>query len=161
MRVVLGILGLLLLLGAGEVLAALGQAPTHLAKPATAAANAAPLARSLAAKSGGQSNLYTLHETLLESGTVVREYASADGQVFAVTWRGPVLPDLSLLLGEHFKTFTKEAQRARGAGRRGSALSVQRDGLVARSGGRMRNFSGYAYAPAWVPGGFMIQDVLH
>ena len=37
---------------------------------------------------------------------------------------------------------------------------MARDGLVLRSNGRMRQFFGYAYAPALVPAGLNIQDVL-
>src|SRR5215475_9542856 len=37
---------------------------------------------------------YDIHEIQTPSGTVIREYVSAQGKVFAVTWRGPGLPDL-------------------------------------------------------------------
>ncbi len=151
---------LALLLGGGTdaVFAALGQAPS--AAPTLAMTSSVPGARRLAATSAPRSDLYTVHETLLETGTSVLEYASAAGVVFAVRWRGPVLPDLTALLGNYFDTFKIETDQARALGKRGSPVSVLRDTLVLRSSGRMRNFSGYAYSPELIPAGVNIKDVL-
>ena len=142
----------------GEVMAALGQAPSTF--QAASSAFSAPSARRLAATPAAQSSLYTLHEVQLETGTSVREYATLAGQVFAVSWRGPVLPDLNNLLGDYFNAFKLETDKARLAGRRGSPVTVERDGLIISSKGRMRNFFGHAYAPALVPAGVDIKDVL-
>lgn len=103
---------------------------------------------------------YTLHEVQLENGTTVLEYATPAGLVFAVAWRGPVLPDLSALLGGYFNTFKRETEQARMMGKRGAPVNIERDDLVVRSSGRMRNFFGHAYAPALVPAGVNIKDVL-
>jgi hypothetical protein len=151
---------LALLMGgsADAAFAALGQTPS--AAPTLATASSVSLVRRLAAASTRRSDLYTVHETLLETGTSVREYASVAGVVFAVLWRGPVLPDLSALLGNYFDTFKTETDQARALGKRGSPATVARDTLVLRSSGRMRNFSGYAYAPELIPAGVNIQDVL-
>jgi hypothetical protein len=141
-----------------KALAALGQ--TSSALPAASSAKPASGARMSAASPGARSSLYTLHEVQLENGTSVREYATPAGLVFAVAWRGPVLPDLSVLLGNHFKTFKAATDQARLAGRRGAPVSIEGDGLVVRSNGRMRNFFGHAYAPDLIPAGVNIQDVL-
>ena len=101
-----------------------------------------------------------MSETLLDSGTTVREYAASAGPVFAISWSGPVLPELGTLMGDYFSTFTLEAGRARAQGRRGSPFVMDRDGLVVRSGGRMGSFSGYAYAPGLVPANVNINDVV-
>lgn len=103
---------------------------------------------------------FTVHETELGSGTLVREYATLSGQVFAVAWRGPVLPDLREWLGGYFQTFKLGAGLSRQTGRPGSPLTISRDGLVVNSMGRMRHFLGHAYAPGLVPNGVSIQDVL-
>ena len=153
------LLSLVLAAGAGEVMATLGQAPSA-APPAAATSSATPSAKMLAATPTAQSTLYTLHEVLLENGTRVREYATPAGLVFAVAWRGPVLPDLSALLGGYFNTFKRETEQARLVGRRGSPVSMDRDGLVVSSNGRMRNFFGHAYAPALIPAGVNVKDVL-
>src|SRR3974390_504240 len=40
------------------------------------------------------SPLFDIHEISTDSGLRVREYLDRDGIVFAVTWLGPVQPDL-------------------------------------------------------------------
>ena len=149
--------GAALLLGSGEAAATLGQAP---AVPGAAAAALAPAARALATTPGAHVGLYTQHTVLLENGSTVHEYATPAGQVFAVVWRGPVLPDLSALLGGYFSGFKAEAERVRSMGQRGSAVHLASDKLVVRSAGRMRGFFGYAYAPDLVPAGLNIHGLL-
>lgn len=151
------LLGLLWAAGAGEVMATLGQAP--LAFPASTVARVAP-AKKLVSPSNPSSALYTLHEVQLENGTRVQEFATPAGIVFAVAWRGPVLPDLSALLGNYFQTFKAETEQVRLSGKRGSPANIQRDDVVIRSNGRMRNFFGYAYAPDLIPAGVRMTDVL-
>ena len=146
------LLSLALAGGAEEAVAALGQAPSTMI--------AASGVKRLAAAPAAQSGLYVLHETLLENGTRVREYATPSGLVFAVAWRGPVLPDLSALLGDYFISFKAETDQARLIGKRGSPVNLERGDLVVSSSGRMRNFFGHAYAPALIPTGVNIKDVL-
>lgn len=157
-RVRVLLLSLLLAASAGEVWATLGQAPST--PPAASAPTPGSGARMSAVSPGTRSSLYTLHEVQLENGTNVREYATPAGLVFAVAWRGPVLPDLTVLLGGYFKTFKAETEQVRLMGRRGSPVNIERDGLVVRSNGRMRNFFGSAYAPDLIPAGVNINDVL-
>ncbi len=146
-----------LLIGStGAALATLGQAPS--APVASSASSATPAARMLAAVPA--SNAYTVHETLLDSGTTVREFATPAGVVFALAWRGPVLPDLTALLGNYFPTFQAVTNEARQAGRRGGPVVLARDGLVVHSNGHMRNFFGDAWAPVLIPSGVNIHDVL-
>ena len=152
------LLGLVLASNASQVWATLGKAPSALAPPSSA--SSAPGARIQAATPNARSGLYAVHELQLDNGTIVREYATPAGLVFAVSWRGPVLPDLSALLGGYFNTFKLETEQARLRGRRGSPVNIERGGLVVRSNGRMRNFFGHAYAPDLVPAGVDINDVL-
>lgn len=146
---------LALVVWTGNAMATLGQMLP--ARPPVSTASAASGAKMQAAT---RAVGYTMQESELESGTIVREYASLAGQVFAVSWRGPVLPDLNALLGDYFKAFREEAQRARLAGRRGSPVNMESAALVVRSNGRMRNFFGSAYAPELVPANVNIKDVL-
>jgi Protein of unknown function (DUF2844) len=103
---------------------------------------------------------YQTLEVRLENGTVVKEFASVQGRIFAVSWSGPVLPDFSSLLGTHFPSFARGAEQSRATGAGQSTLNLNRDGLVMRSTGRMRSFEGYAYVPLLVPAGVEIDDVL-
>jgi hypothetical protein len=160
-------LAMLLFGMAGEAVAVLGQSPAS----APSVAGQAPAAQGLpaltaspakqrAVSPSAQSPLYTVHETQLESGTLVKEYASADGIVFAISWKGPVLPNLKELLGSYFSVFEVETVQARVNGRRGSPVAINRDGLVVSSNGRMGLFFGSAFALALVPANLSIQDVL-
>ena len=152
------LLGLVLVVSAGAATATLGQSPSVAG--AGAASSGVPVAKMQTVTPGAQSSLYTLHEVQLENGTSVREYATPAGIVFAVSWQGQVLPDLSALLGNYFSTFKLVAERARAAGRRGGPVSIDHADLVVQSSGRMRNFFGHAYAPALIPAGVNIKDVL-
>lgn len=93
---------------------------------------------------------YTVEEVQLPSGTVVREYVSASGKVFAVTWKGPHMPDLEQILGEHFAAYRIAAK----AGRKGRGQRTVEDaGLVVQSGGHMRAFAGRAFLRHRLPEG--------
>jgi hypothetical protein len=98
-----------------------------------------------------QSSAYSVHELTLPGGTTVREYLTPAQKVFAVSWRGPSIPDLQLLLGTHFPRF-QNAVRAMGRARR--PVMVQESDLVIESGGHPRAFSGMAYLPRLMPPGF-------
>jgi hypothetical protein len=102
---------------------------------------------------------YTVHTSVLDTGTTVQEYATPAGVVFAVAWRGPVLPRLDTLLGSYFAAFTFGTNASRGQRSVGTPLYVDSTQLVVRSSGRMGHFSGDAYAPSLVPGGISIGDV--
>ena len=152
------LLGLGFTFSAAGAMATLGQAPSLTAP--TAAAATVPVAIQLAAKPTTQNALFTVHESQFENGTLVREFANTAGQVFAVSWRGPVLPNLSDLLGNYFSSFKQQVDQARAMGKRGGPVNLESADLVVRSNGRMRSFFGHAYAPALIPAGVTIQDVL-
>ncbi len=100
---------------------------------------------------------YSVHEIRLDSGTVVREYLSASGRIFAVTWNGPTLPDLRQIMGDaHFRTFVN-APDAQHVPRR--LRSLKRDDLVVHSAGRPRAFTGHAYLPSQVPPGVAVESL--
>lgn len=96
----------------------------------------------------------------LDSGVVIKEFTSPDGLVFAVSWRGPVLPDLSTLLGTYFPVLMRANEEAQATGRRGSPVSVAEDGLVVQASGRRPHFFGYAYVTRLMPSGINIKDVV-
>lgn len=126
-----------------------------LLRPGWAALGEAPAASLTSSPNG-----YAVHETISNNGTRVQEFVSPVGLVFAVAWQGPVLPDLSLLLGRFHDSYRFETEQKRLAGLRGGPVALARDGLVLRSNGRMRQFFGHAYVPALVPAGLNIQDIL-
>jgi hypothetical protein len=100
---------------------------------------------------------YTVTETVLPSGTRVRQYVSAAGVVFGVAWSGPFMPDLRQLLGPSFDTMVARQASQSSAGHR--HFGVHEPGLVIESGGHPRSFAGRAYLPASVPAGVNVQDI--
>jgi hypothetical protein len=104
-------------------------------------------------------NSYTLHEIQASNGVTVKEYVSTSGKVFAVTWQGPIHPDLRQLLGTYFDAFT-QAEQAQRAQRRGRGpVQIQEPGLVVQVAGHMRAFSGKAYVPQMLPAGIRAEDI--
>lgn len=105
---------------------------------------------------------YSVEEITAGSGTVVREYVSASGVVFAVSWYGPAMPNLRQTFGSYFSQFQSAvaAQRARGIAHRGhSHLEVRTSSLVVHAGGHMREYFGVAYVPALMPQNLTISDL--
>ena len=96
------------------------------------------------------SNGYTIHELTTEGGITVREFASADGVVFAIAWHGPTIPDLEQLLGSYFPQFRSAMAQRHARGIRGP-VALQQDDLVVESQGHMRDYSGRAYVPSLLP----------
>lgn len=121
--------------------AALGGPPADLAAHAVAA-------RSSTVTSG--SATYTVSESTLDSGIIVRQYVDAGGTVFAVSWSGPSAPDLQELLGAHFETMVANA------GQRGqrSRLNLRRSDVVITTAGHMGALEGRAWVPSKLPVGF-------
>ena len=110
----------------------------------------------------GQSRLtsvagYSVQEIQLPSGTIVREYVSPGGKVFAVSWRGPVIPDLQQTLGTYFEQYKAAAAGAPHGGHH--HLTVRQPGLVAHSSGHMRAWVGQAYVPGLLPPNFSVDDI--
>jgi hypothetical protein len=99
---------------------------------------------------------FRVHEMQLPSGTVVKQYSSPAGLVFAVSWTGPSMPDLRQTLGRHFDTYVAAA-KANHANHR--QLHFQSGDLIVHAGGRMRSFSGLAYLASAMPAGVTVQDL--
>lgn len=102
---------------------------------------------------------YTVHEIQAASGTVVREYVSSEGKVFAVAFRGPWLPDLRQLLGSYFDQYSQAVQTQRSMGRRRSPVMIDTPGLSVQIGGHPRSFSGRAYVPEMMPSGVAAEEI--
>ena len=155
------VMGVVLATCGGNAVAGLGKEPLPTSLPQLSQSfQASASVSGVKILASPRPSAYTVHASALESGTAIQEYATPAGVVFAVQWRGPVLPDLDDLLGTYFATFRAEAQKSRAAGRRGSPMTLTTDALMVNSTGRMRNFAGWAYAPELVPADVSIKDVL-
>jgi Protein of unknown function (DUF2844) len=95
-------------------------------------------------------------ELQLPSGTVVTEYLTATGAVYAVTWHGPTLPNLRQLLGNYFANYQTAARQP--AVRR-RVVRMNSPDIVIESTGKMRGFNGRAWVPALLPAGVTAADI--
>ncbi len=106
-----------------------------------------------------QTLAYSVSEIKASNGTVVREYASPSGHVFAVAWQGQFAPDLQQLLGTYFDQYSAavKANKATYVGRR--PLNLQLPGLVVQMTGYMRAYHFRAYLPQEVPAGVKQEEL--
>jgi len=101
---------------------------------------------------------YDIEEITTDTGMRVREYLGRDGVVFAVSWSGPVLPDLRRLLGTHYVEYTAALAALTRPGLHRS-VRIASSELVVESGGHLRAYAGRAYLPARVPAGISTADL--
>jgi len=99
---------------------------------------------------------FTVHEITTSYGTVVREYLTPADKVFAVSWRGPMIPDLRQMLGDYYGQY-EQAASAPHIGHR--HLVIDQPGLVVQSSGRMRAYSGRAWVPSLLPQSFPVNQI--
>lgn len=100
---------------------------------------------------------YTVQEMQAPDGTVVREYVSSAGVVFAVTWKGPQAPDLQQLFGSKYFSQWQDAAKAQPL--RHGPQQIKQSDLVVESGGHMRSYVGRAYVPQLVPQGVPVDQL--
>ena len=99
---------------------------------------------------------YTVHEIQTSEGTLVCEYVKPSGVVFAVSWRGPKMPDLRQTLGTYFTQFT---DAPRPAHPNHAHFTISQPNLVLQSSGHMRAYSGRAYDPQLLPADVPVTDI--
>jgi hypothetical protein len=104
---------------------------------------------------------YSVQEITAANGTVVREYVSPTGTVFAVSWSGPAMPNLQQTLGTYFAQYqtTVKAQRATGARSGHHHVEIRSPSLIVHVGGHMRQYFGLAYVPTLLPQNISVSDL--
>jgi hypothetical protein len=105
---------------------------------------------------------YSVQEITTAAGTMVREYVSPAGVVFAVSWNGPAMPNLQQTLGTYFaqyQTSVKAQRTARGMYPGHNHVEVQAPSLIVHAGGHMRQYFGLAYVPSLLPQNLSISDL--
>jgi uncharacterized protein DUF2844 len=99
-------------------------------------------------------------ETITVAGMTIKEYASSDGTVFAVTWRGTGAPDLPLLFGSYFDEYQEgltALQNKKPRIRRPMVLKTAH--LVVERAGHIRSMWGRAFIPALLPATISPEDI--
>jgi hypothetical protein len=100
--------------------------------------------------------LYSVQESKTPSGTAVRQFVSASGTVFAVSWEGAA-PDLQQLLGRYFDEYVAYV-KSRPANR-GRGTHLDTGDLVIETGGHMRFIVGRAYLRSQMPQGVARDEI--
>jgi hypothetical protein len=98
-----------------------------------------------------RNDAYSIHEIRAASGTMIREYVSSSGTVFAVVWQGPWIPDLRQVLGDHFDHYQRALSAAQRAHKGRASVVVDDPDLVVQVSGHQRSFFGRAYVPGLLP----------
>ena len=101
---------------------------------------------------------FDIEEIVSDNGMRVHEFLNRKGIVFAVTWAGPITPDLQRLLGRQFAVYTTALTARTRLGLQRSVRVATPD-LVVESEGHLRNFSGRAYLPAMLPIGVSTAEI--
>jgi hypothetical protein len=116
-------------------------------------------ARMMASRGVSSRGNYTVQQMVLDTGTVVREYMSVAGTVFAVSWQGPLMPDVQALLGNYAQTAADGTAALRAAHGGTGPVGVASSALVVQSGGHMGAYTGRAYVPGAVQSGVNLKDI--
>ena len=132
-----------------------GVAPQPLLRAATSNAASASISTSTST-STSTSVAYTVRASRDANGVIVREYVLPSNVVFAVTWDGPVRPDMSALLGSYLpNAVAASAMRARGTG-----PLIERNGdFQIESAGAPGHATGKAFLPRLVPTNVRVEDL--
>lgn len=146
------------------LLAAVGMSPLWAgsARAALGSDTASVLADGDRMRVAVQSEILSQYEVLkfgTATGIRVREYLNRDGLVFALSWSGPVPPDLRQLLGVHFTTYAAALTAVVHPGVHRS-LRVESSGLTVELGGHLRAYAGRAYLAALLPPGVTAAELL-
>jgi len=102
---------------------------------------------------------YSVQSMTLPSGTVVHEYLSNTGIVFAVTWLGSAMPDLHQILGAYTSGATDAIQAYRAQHPGIGPVSVTANNMVIQASGHMGVYAGRAYLPSALPAGVALNEI--
>ena len=99
---------------------------------------------------------YSVRQSVDANGVTIREYVLSANVVFAVTWDGPVRPNMRALLGSYFANYVASGQ----SGVRGSGPLIEgNDDFRIESAGRLGRFFGMAWVPRLMPAGVRPGDL--
>jgi hypothetical protein len=99
---------------------------------------------------------YTVHEIQTPAGLVVHEYVSPQGKVFAVSWRGPGMPNLPQLLGDYSAELAQASVQPH---YNHHHLNIETANVVMQQTAHLHSFFGRAWLPALLPQNFPLNDI--
>lgn len=137
--------------------ATLGESSASI--PADAAEMRATAGVNTAHPSAGLPTQLRIDQFTTPAGTVVSEYSGRDGNVFAVTWRGPKPPDVSTLLGRFYSRYRSAADTGAPSPFGLHASSVAAGDVTVETMGHMGLMWGRAYLRSALPAGVNISEI--
>jgi hypothetical protein len=102
---------------------------------------------------------YSVYEVRIPTGTIVREFISPSGVVFAVAWQGPLIPELQHFLGAYFQEYRDALHARKPLSFSRRPVMLRLNDLVFENSGHVGAFSGIAYVPQAVPTGVVISEL--
>lgn len=90
---------------------------------------------------------YSIVETRMSVGDILREYVSYDNRVFAAVWEGRNTPDMAVLLGKYFSQYRTALMNQRTSRDSHIPIGVVLNDLIVYVSGR----TGNVYVRAWLP----------
>lgn len=163
-RTILLAIPLLVLVTPSLVSATLGGSSASIAADAaemraTAGVNTAHPPVGLPTPLAPASGLFRIDQFTTPAGTVVSEYSGRDGNVFAVTWRGPKPPDVATLLGPYYKAYRSAADSGAPSPFGLHASSVAAGDVAVETMGPMGLMWGRAYLRSAIPAGVNLSEI--
>lgn len=112
-----------------------------------------------ATRNVSQTPAYAIHEMRTANQSVIREFVSSEGKVFAVTYHGQLLGESNALLGSYAPQIGRALAASRGGKHRGGPVSVQLPGFVYEASGHMRSYVIHAYVTDSIPQGVRVEEL--
>jgi hypothetical protein len=89
----------------------------------------------------------------------IRQYVAPTGQIYAVSWDGPAMPDIRALFGTWFGRYQQGAIEAQSNAGGLHSSNIEGSDLVVQSSVRLREFTGRAWLSAALPAGVTSTDI--
>ena len=115
-------------------------------------------ARMNASRQATQHDSFVVQEMKAPQGTLVNEYVSPQGRVFAVSWHGPFPPSMQQILGTYFQQYVS-ALRTQPKVYGHPPIDLQLPGLVVQASLYLGSYSGRAYLPDLLPQGTKVDQI--
>lgn len=102
---------------------------------------------------------YSVHEIRTATSSVVREYVSPSGTVFAISYHGQFLGEGNQLLASYAQQVAPALQSVHKGQHRGGPVTVHLPNVVYHVSGHMRSYTVQAYLPGNVPQGVNLEEL--
>ncbi len=86
----------------------------------------------------------------------IRQYINNNNVVFGIAWDGPIMPDLSQLLGSYFPNFQTALSNQSNLR---NTRQISTGNLVIHQNGHMRHYMGNAWDPSLLPAGVTGREI--